>query len=249
MANKYTQDRLSTGGKKWDVLVKNSSQDGDYSWASIDTQLANTTPGAFDKTFGWQAKDYALLALYDPTNRLGIDENGRRPGYIVPGTLSEDRVHTLEFSNIPQNYHTLKIVGNYFQYRGSNPNWLYMKFNTNFQTTTNALYYTRWTYNNAASTVTTQAIDASSLWGIARGYQPDSYNLSQFEINIPGYSIPGTAVGWYGIRSSQETYGPMLGQGWTQGNVSPWNTMNTISFFPSDGYIHPQSFIAIYGIK
>lgn len=248
MANKYSPDRLNSGGDKWDVLVKNSSKDGDYSWRSFDTQLGDTMPGSFNRDFAWNAKDMALLALYDPNNRSNLSSEGR-PGYILSnGTHNNNFGSYIEFGNIPQTYHTLKITGEYFQFAGTNPNWLYMRI-ANFQSG----YFSRWSYNNAAATVSSQTLDNTSVWGISRGYNPDSFVGQGFDITMPGYSIPGRTPHWFGTRMSNgstgELWGAAVGAGWTSGNISPWNTINSLQFFASDGYIHPESWIAIYGIK
>lgn len=249
MANTFNPDPLNYGGKRWDVLAKNSSQDGDYSWQSLDPKFPETQQQAYEKQFAWQAKDYALLALWDPKNSMKLDTDNRAGYKLANGTGDGHNMHQLEFNFIPQTYRTLVIKGEFYGERGSYPAWVTMRFN-NYGTTANNGHFSRWAWQSTS----TQNVDSTDRFYISRMYQPDSYNPHFFEIHIPGYSREQNVMHWYGWRGSDAEISYLAnGYGWISANEGDSNRnarpIHRLWFQAESGFLHPQSWVAIYGIK
>jgi hypothetical protein len=253
MANLYSPDPLQTGGKRWDVLAKNSSQDGDYSWQSFDTALGKNMADMWQQSFGWKNKDYALLALFDPQNVTRLDRHMEN-GYILGSGIGHGNYTTAwEVRNIPQNYHTLKITGQIYKDRqtAGSGQWLTMRAN-DFSTTNNALYNTWWA---RPGTTGTSNVTGTSQWYIARGWQEQYWAPGVFEITFQGYSNTEvqnyiTWQGWQNNRQDSNDYG-YWGRGeLSQQAQSPWTTnLQQLRFQMDAGYISGNSWIAVYGIK
>jgi hypothetical protein len=247
MANTFNPDPLNSGGKRWDVLAKNSSQDGDYSWQSLDPKYPETQQQAYEKQFAWQAKDYVLLAMWDPKNSMKLDTDNRAGYRLGNGTGDGHNMHQLEFNFIPQTYRTLVLKGEFYGERGSYPNWVSMRFN-NYGSSNNAGQYSRWHYG-----ASTQNVDNTDRYYISRYYQPDSYNPGYTEIHIPGYSREQNTHYWMGWRIQEELGYQAMGFGYNNVNEGDSNRntrpIHRIWLQAESGFFHPQSWVALYGIK
>lgn len=253
MANLFSPDPLNTGGKRWDVLAKNSSQDGDYSWQSFDTAMGKNYADIYNQSFGWKNKDYALLALFDPMNVTRLDRHMEN-GYVLGnGTGHSQYTQAWEVNNIPQNYRTLKIVGNVYKDRATSTTaqWLTCRAN-NFSSTANNTYNSWW----ATSSTGTSNVTATSQWYFVEAWQEQYWSPGFFEIDFPGYSSPEVMVygpQWYGRKNNRQTndgYGYFGRGAINQQAQSPWNwPLMSLKFQMDSGYISGNSWIAIYGIK
>lgn len=253
MANLYSPDPLQTGGKRWDVLAKNSSQDGDYSWQSFDTAVGKNMADMWTQSFGWKNKDYALIALFDPQNVTRLDRHMENGFMLGDGIGHGTYIWEWEVRNIPQNYRSIKVTGAVYKDRqtSSSGQWLTMRAN-DFSTTANNAYNTWWA---RPGTTGTNNVNSTTQWYIARAWQEAYWSPGQFEITFHGYSNTDvsqylTWQGWMNNRTDSNDYGY-----WGRGELgqqgqSPWTTNLTQLRFAMDaGYISGNSWIAVYGIK
>lgn len=244
MSNKYGPDRLS-GGNKWDVLVKNSAEDGDFSWKSFDTRVAPNAQNMWDKDFSWQAKDFALLARFEPSDYQNLGRNNEQ-GYVLGGTRDPGVFHHWDVDHIPQTYNTLYITGQIYQQNTSGNNFLRLRFNKYDA----ANYWWQQDYKNTSATKvagTGSGGDSAISLGMAADYTSTAVNM--FEMWIPQYNQPYLRKSFYGRVWNPNWNMTELWGYHNIANTMPWNQITSLRFFASSGFISSHSTISIYGIK